>query len=390
MKNYENSDINILKFPTGPLVGAGPGISFGSAQLSFRQDLKSNFLIQYKEIVEKNKYSSFISSQRSILEILADKAYEILVNPTKNTAKNKYTFEVVKRETERQLLTLQLVSASASLRTEINTFAMSHESSKKIDLGTMIGIPLAVELTQDDLINADFIYMTDIDIDYTGKDRISSPIIQDRVELLTKAIQAFHSDGRVKIIPMVDFTDSLLGTQFLQPRATKSSLHKFKQLPKGTGYFEVDVQTTSGRRTLEYISYLLNYHMSNSFSTISFLVKSANGELSDGKGDFFITRDGIFEAGEIYSPRLSAQVERSFADDYMTDLIQMRFDDYYVSTVQPTILGEIIEIKTEEYINIINDVWNLIPKSLIIYDNDLSKYIRPKYLDLLNNPYLTN
>ncbi len=228
LKNYENSDINILKFPMGALVGAGPGLSSGSTQWYFRQDLVENFLTHYNQIGEKNKYSSFISSQEILAEILVDKAYDKLVNPARNTAEDKYSFDVIRRETERQLLTLSLHAVSSGLRVKINKFALSHESSLQIDLGTLIGIPATVELNQDDFIDTDFRYMPNIDMDFRVKNRIFTPIIQDRVDLLTKAIQAFHGDGRARIIPLVDSIDLQRGSQFLQPRESVTALKRFK------------------------------------------------------------------------------------------------------------------------------------------------------------------
>ena len=120
------------------------------------------------------------------------------------------------------------------------------------------------------------------------------------------------------------------------------------------------------------------------------MVKSADGDWSDGKGDFLITRNDIFKIGKLYSPRLSAEVSTAFSHSNSINLLQIHFNNYYTSTVKPTILGEVIEMGTEEYIDIINDEWNLVPKAIIIYNSYLNQYIRPRYLDLLKNPQLTN
>jgi len=49
-------------------------------------------------------------------------------------------------------------------------------------------------------------------------------------------------------------------------------------------------------------------------------------------------------------------------------------------------------MSTENYVDIINEEWNLIWGSgmVFIYDRDLHRYIRIGYFDLLNNHYLTN
>jgi len=162
-------------------------------------------------------------------------------------------------------------------------------------------------------------------------------------------------------------------------------------LPKGSGFFEIDVNTGDGRKVLEYMSYLLNYHFNEggSQSTVSFLVKSANGDLDDGSGDFLITRNGIFGVGNLYSPHVSEETKSKFSIRYDTDLKRIQFNDYYVTNVNPVIAGQEIEISTRDYIELINEQWNLIwsQGTLLLNSKSLSAYVLPEVIPILYMDY---
>jgi len=164
-------------------------------------------------------------------------------------------------------------------------------------------------------------------------------------------------------------------------------LKSFSELPKGSGMLEIDVNTNDGRKVLEYMCYLLNYHITedDSQSTISFLVKSADGELNDGLGDFLITRDGIFGIGNLYSPQLTEESRINFLTDYHNDLRQVQFTEYYVSDVNPVIAGQVVDMQTRDYIDLINEKWNHIWGSgtVLLDYNSLEEYVIPKIF-----PYL--
>lgn len=115
------------------------------------------------------------------------------------------------------------------------------------------------------------------------------------------------------------------------------------------------------------------------------MVKSADGDLNDGSGDFLITRNGIFGVGNLYSPQILEETKIKFIKHYDTDLKQVQFNEYYVSKVNPIIVGEEVEMSTRDYIDLINENWNHIwSQGTILLDyGSLQEYVIPEIF-----PYL--
>ncbi|TFG19320.1 MAG: hypothetical protein EU529_16500 [Promethearchaeota archaeon] len=421
-------DINRLDLPIGALVAVDPSSPIGGTDLKYlTKNIAMFFIIAYNKYAEDTIrflsrqddstfhradlfMKNFMRDQTNMLNVIKKKAYEKIVTGRylgTDTALNLWYYESVINFAQKDfnLLTINPNLRLANLRLQCERFVRSHDYSRTLVFHQINDpifptwlppIPFELRITQDDLIGITYnVYGDKLRSDTTqsvitdAKRDILSGKNKETVQLLEQAILNIEG-GKAKLYPILNTHDPNLGYQFLEPGGGVAGDRNLKELPKGTGIFEIDLLNNydDSIRMLDYVVNLMNTHTFRTEYDFGFVVKPIDGTKEDGIVSFGFNRHGIIQVGGFYSMQAPNSITDKYNPENGFNVLAIPFNEYSVDKVYVIYPWGAAELDIEEYIRFLSERWISLQDHNILWTYKEFLSIRDNNRDLLNNPEL--